>query len=152
MRIVCPSCAAKYEVPASRMTPQRKVRCVRCGNAWLPSEQPAQAPTDPDPLEFRAEPEVEHEAQPVTALPPVSAMDRLTAMAPRSRASAGLVTAWVMTFVALTAAVGAVALWREPLVRAWPASSRILGRIEPVAGIHARETAKAAATAPATKE
>jgi predicted Zn finger-like uncharacterized protein len=133
MRIVCPSCAAEYEVPAPRITPQRNVRCARCGNAWLASEEPAPAPTDLDPLGFHAEPLVEHEAEPVTLLPRVTAMDRLTEAATRSRTSVGLVAAWVLTFVVLAAAVGVVITWREPLVRAWPASSRILGRVEPVA-------------------
>jgi predicted Zn finger-like uncharacterized protein len=152
MRIVCPSCAAEYEVPASRMAPQRKVRCARCGGAWLASEDPAPAATDPDPLEFRAEPDVEHAAEPGTIMPSVTAMDRLTATAPRTQAPVRLVAAWVMTFVALVAALGAVIAWREPLVRAWPASSRILGRVEPVAPAPAHMTAKAAEAAPATKE
>jgi predicted Zn finger-like uncharacterized protein len=152
MRIVCPSCAAEYEVPASRMSPQRKVRCARCGGAWLASETPAPAAVDPDPLEFRAEPEDEQDAESTTGLPSVTAMDRLTATAHRTRTPVGLVAAWVMTFVALAAGVSAVIIWRAPLVQAWPASSRILGRVEPVAQAPARTTAKAAEAAPAIKE
>jgi hypothetical protein len=134
------------------MAPQRKVRCARCGGAWLPSEQPAPPVIDPDPLEFRAAPEDEQDAQPVTVLPSVTAMDRLAASAPRTRAPIGLVAAWVMTFVALVAAVGAVIVWREPLIRAWPPSSRILGRAAPVAQAPAHTTGKASEAAPATKE
>jgi hypothetical protein len=134
------------------MTPQRKVRCARCGGAWLASEEPAPRATDPDPLEFRAEPEVEHEGEPEIALPSVTAMDRLSAAAPRTRAPIGLTAAWVMTFVALVAAVSAVVVWREPLVRAWPAGSRILGRVEPIVQAPAHTTAKPAESAPAERE
>jgi predicted Zn finger-like uncharacterized protein len=133
MRIVCPSCAATYEVPASRITPPRKVRCARCGNAWLASEEPAPAPTDLDPLGFREEPDDEHEVEPVPELPPLTAMDRLTEAAIRPHTSVGLIAAWVLTFVVMVAAVGVVITWRQQLVRAWPASSRILGRVEPTA-------------------
>jgi predicted Zn finger-like uncharacterized protein len=147
MQIVCRSCAAKYEVPTSRISPRRKVRCARCGNAWLASEEPVTAPTNLDPLGFRAEPDVEHEADSVPQLPPITAMDRLTEAAPRSHTSVVLIAAWVMTFVVVIAAVGVVITWREPLVRAWPASSRILGRVEPVAQSPAHNAAKTEAAA-----
>lgn len=133
MRIVCPNCAAEYEVPASRLAPQRKLRCSRCGGAWLAADPPAPDAFDQDPLEFRAGPEDERETAPLTALPPVTAMDRLTAAARHAKAPASLTAAWIMTFIILIAAVGAMIAWREPLVRAWPAGGRILGRAEPVA-------------------
>ncbi len=131
MRIVCPDCAAEYEVPASRMTPQRKVRCTRCGGAWLASEAPAPDPVDLEPLEFRADPETEPETQPAEPPSHFSAMDRLAAAAIPSRPPTSLIAAWVMTFVALFTAVGGAVIFREPLVRAWPASSRILGHAQP---------------------
>ncbi len=134
------------------MTPQRKVRCARCGSDWLASEQPAPVADDPDPLEFRAGPEVEQDAGSATAFPFTTDMDRLSATPPRARASLSLIAAWLMTFVALVAAVSAVIIWRDPLVRAWPASSRILGRVEPLAQIPPHTTAKTAGAAPATKE
>ncbi len=153
MRIVCPGCAAEYDVPVSRMTPQRKLRCARCGDTWLAPEPPAPAPTDDtDPLEFRADPEPGDEAQPIAPLPVLTAMDRLSATAPPVRAPTGLIAAWVMTFVALFTLVGLVIVWREPLVRAWPASSRILGRAEPAAQGPPHATARAAEAAPPTKE
>ncbi len=129
MRIVCPSCTAEYEVPASRMTAPRRVRCARCGGEWLASSETVEAPPAPPP----ADPEYEQDPpeEPPAVLPPVSAMDRLTAAAPRARPPAGLVAAWVVTFVVLAAVAGAAITWREPLVRIWPASGRILGSIDP---------------------
>ena len=143
MRIVCPNCSAEYEVPASRITQPRKVRCARCGSDWLASEQPPPAADDPDPLEFRADPEVEQDAGSATEFPFATDMDRLSATPPRARVPVSLIAAWVMTFVVMVGAVSAVIIWREPLVRAWPASSRILGRDELVAQKPAHTTAKA---------
>jgi predicted Zn finger-like uncharacterized protein len=138
MRIVCPGCAAEYDVPASRMAVPRKVRCARCGDEWLDGgefEQPLvdSNPAEPNPA---AEPHPPQEPDPVVAanavLPPLTAMDRLSARpAPPPRSPDGLRVAWIMTAVALIAGVGAVVVWRAPLVRAWPPSSRLLGTIEP---------------------
>lgn len=46
MRIVCPSCAATYDVPDAALAPGRPVRCTRCGTEWAPlsAAPPALAP------------------------------------------------------------------------------------------------------------
>ncbi len=36
MRIVCPSCAATYDVPVPQLAPGRSVRCARCSTDWTP--------------------------------------------------------------------------------------------------------------------
>jgi predicted Zn finger-like uncharacterized protein len=36
MKIVCPSCAATYEVPEAAVAAKRTVRCARCGGDWVP--------------------------------------------------------------------------------------------------------------------
>ena len=41
MRIECPSCAARYEVPETRLAPGRAVRCARCGSDWVPLQAEA---------------------------------------------------------------------------------------------------------------
>ena len=38
MKIVCPSCAAQYEVPELVLTSRRKMRCARCGTQWVPAD------------------------------------------------------------------------------------------------------------------
>jgi predicted Zn finger-like uncharacterized protein len=131
MRIVCPNCAAAYEVPASRMTPQRKVRCAGCGGEWVPMREASEAPPPPDAAPPPSAHTPDRAPQIEATLPPLTAMDRLSATAHRPRVTASLIAAWVMTFMALIAAVTAVVVWREPLVRIWPPGSRILGPISP---------------------
>ncbi len=43
MKIVCPSCAATYEVPEAVVAAKRSVRCARCGNNWVPAGDPVSA-------------------------------------------------------------------------------------------------------------
>ena len=60
MKIVCPSCAATYEVPESVVASKRAVRCARCGGDWVPgaaeiseplsqAEAPDQSASPPEP-------------------------------------------------------------------------------------------------------
>jgi hypothetical protein len=79
-------------------------------------------------------------------------MDRLTAAASRPRPAAALIAAWIMTFIALAAAVGAVIAWREPIIRIWPPSSRILGQVKSITPAPARDTGKTPEPSPAAKE
>jgi predicted Zn finger-like uncharacterized protein len=119
MRIICPSCAADYEVPASRLTPHKMVRCARCGGQWVPDH----------PAENSASPEVTAAAPsglPAETIPPVSAMDRLAAPLASRRPPAGLLVAWVLTFVVLAGGLGATVIWREKIMRAWPPSALFL--------------------------
>lgn len=127
MRIVCPSCAAEYEVPASHLAPSRMVRCARCGGKWAAIAEAEELPPVPGPAEAQAEHEPDHCGEQAEALPPMTAMDRLAAPGPRPPRSASLIAAWVMTFIVVTAAVAATITWREWVVRAWPPSGRILG-------------------------
>ena len=57
MRIVCPACAAAYEVPEARLRPGLVVRCARCGADWA---QPTPEP-EPEPVPT-PEPEAEPDA------------------------------------------------------------------------------------------
>lgn len=63
MRIICPDCAARYELPqalAARLPGQ--VRCARCGREW--DQEPASAiETAPKPA---SEPTSEQAVQPIT--------------------------------------------------------------------------------------
>lgn len=40
MKIVCPACEATYQVPEAVLEQRRAVRCARCGNDWIPGDQP----------------------------------------------------------------------------------------------------------------
>ena len=112
MRIACPTCAATYDVSASRLLPGKKIRCMRCGGEWLYS-RPA------EPLEL-AEPSGPE------PLPSVTAMDRLAASPPPVASSSKLAAAWVLTLVVLVGAVTATMVWRQAAMRAWPPSALIL--------------------------
>ena len=46
MQIVCPACAAAYEVPMTLLKPGKAVRCARCAGEWVPSLAASDAPMD----------------------------------------------------------------------------------------------------------
>jgi predicted Zn finger-like uncharacterized protein len=120
MRIACPSCAAEYEVPESRLTRRKLVRCARCGAEWIPAPTdgdvvPPQEPAEPPPSDPQAAP-----------WPPMTAMERLAASPPRGHSPAILLGAWVLTLVLLTGTLAATVIWREAVMRAWPPSTLIL--------------------------
>ena len=129
MRIVCPSCAAEYDVPASRLTAAAEWCAARGAAAnGLASEAPApETYRAADPLEFRADPEGRAPRPHPARLCRVTAMDRLAATAPRTRAPVSLVAAWVMTFVVtgrrrqrdhhLAGAAGASLAGQQPYLR-----------------------------------
>lgn len=147
MRIVCPSCAAQYEVPASRMTQRRMVRCARCGGQWKPvQEAEPPRPADEAPASLREDKPLPV-AQP-DVLPPVTAMDRLAVGAPKPVRPVGLRVAWIMTIVILAAAVAGAVIWRAPITRTWPPASRILGSSEPEAVAATPGSGPSAATQP----
>jgi predicted Zn finger-like uncharacterized protein len=122
MRIACPSCAAEYDVPPSRLKPGKLVRCARCGNDWSP------APEDVAPPQDDAEPPTpEITFEPTESPLGMTAMDRLARSAAASQSRRpGLIAAWVLTFVVLAGAVAAAVAWPDAIIRTWPPSNRIL--------------------------
>jgi predicted Zn finger-like uncharacterized protein len=49
MQIVCPACAAAYEVPTTLLRPGQAVRCARCAGEWVPPSIPTDDPSETDP-------------------------------------------------------------------------------------------------------
>lgn len=133
MRIACPSCAAEYEVPQSRLTRRKLVRCARCHAEWVPAHTAADVvpPPEPAPSDPQAAP-----------WPPMTAMERLAASPPRAQSPAILLGAWVLTFVLLTGTLAATVIWREAVMRAWPPSTLILAPFGHPAADPAQTTAK----------
>ncbi|NHB76379.1 zinc-ribbon domain-containing protein [Rhodobacter calidifons] len=94
MRLVCPNCEAKYEVPEDAIPETgRDVQCANCGHAWYqmrpraavaePAAAPpaaAPVPAAPAPAEPVAAPEPEPAAEPAPA--PVAAASAAEALAP----------------------------------------------------------------------
>ena len=125
MRIACPKCAAEYEVPASDCRRARRfaalVAAVNGRRLRRPKDYPERWPPRSWKRSQTATPEAEE------PLPRMTAMDRLAATGLRPTRSTRLVAAWILTLVILMAAAAATIVWREPVVRAWPPSGRVLG-------------------------
>jgi predicted Zn finger-like uncharacterized protein len=149
MRIDCPNCAAAYEVPASRITGHKLVRCARCGEKWVAVQESEDLPPPPhvSPTE-----QPEQSVQPIDFSPPLTAMDRLAASAPAPRRSVGLVAAWVATFVILIAMVTASVVWKEQVVRTWPPGARVLGASDRSMQAPGQVQASSAETSPRAKD
>jgi len=154
MRIVCPHCAACYDVPDTLLVGRTAVRCARCAREW-PLDAPPIAPPADQPVLTRLEaaapppvvrqspprlapgsviveaPVVERRAMPSGAL----AIDRLMATPkPWRRASIALRLAWLGSLVLLVLLIGAAYAWRAEVMAAWPPSVRLyaaLGLAEP---------------------
>jgi predicted Zn finger-like uncharacterized protein len=127
MRIVCPDCAAVYEVPAALLGgPARRVRCARCGREW--EARPAD-PKPPEPtLAEPAPPAIEAPPVPIPAPAPaptnavlIAAEPLVERAAPRRSRPAAL-AGWGATLLVLAGILIAAYLWRAPIEAAWPAS------------------------------
>jgi predicted Zn finger-like uncharacterized protein len=176
MKIVCPSCAATYEVPESVVSSKRAVRCARCGGDWVPGAAdtapapPAEVTPEPVPApafvpaaeemaDFEpapAWPEPENSASdlevdglemaglevdgpfiapplivPVESLGTPPSQNLAAAIAEEAAASpAGTdkkapITAWIASVALLAILILAAVAFREPVMKAWPASTRL---------------------------
>jgi predicted Zn finger-like uncharacterized protein len=127
MRIACPSCAATYEVPDSRLKPGQMVRCARCGGEWVPKAEPEHVTESLASDEPETGPYTGQEVETAKAQPALTAMDRLASPPPPPPWSRSLLAAWILTGAVLTGAVAATIIWRQEFMSIWPPSSRILG-------------------------
>ena len=126
MRIVCPSCAAAYDVPAERLEPGRSVRCSACDSGWVPWPMVAELQTvaasvlEPDIDPVRAVP-VQQSARPVPGADVLSGVVRHATPSSHRLVQAG----WFATALVLGAAVWAGVRHREGVMQAWPPSERV---------------------------
>ncbi len=143
MRIVCPNCDAAYEVPAPVMAARRTLRCARCGTQFATGT--ADPPPPPGPAAGAepapAAPRVDDAPAPLRADAPAAprtteAPATLRADAPRLGPGAGqagraprvrvaVLAGWVLSLALIVAGLAAALSWRQGIVRAWPASTRI---------------------------
>ena len=121
MRIVCPSCHAAYDVPDQVVARRRKLRCARCGAdfnaagsepAVQPRPAPAQTPDVPRVLAAERRPAV------IADPAPQPGPDK---PAPRADVMAG----WVASLALLVVMGWSAVNWREPIMQAWPAATRV---------------------------
>lgn len=136
MRIVCPSCAAAYEVPDARVLPGQPVRCARCGTNWTPVAElpPAPAPFGPllPPINAGSSPTG---PPPVAkpALPPdaqiFSQPDSYDATLERPGISLAtgpaVLIGWVVSVAIVIGLCWAAVTWRDDIMHAWPPSERL---------------------------
>ena len=139
MRIQCPGCGARYEVPEARLAPGRPVRCARCARDWLPmpvpmdTAPPPEAPafTEPEPEAAQPE-EASRRPHPFVLAPrpaelvgDVPLRDFLPVTDTGSRQSRAVLAAWIVSVALVAAALAAAVVLRDPISRAWPPSLRV---------------------------
>ncbi len=142
MRIVCPDCAAAYEVPDGMLAAPRTVRCARCGREWSPTPvtqdeadriepvnemrgQPSLVEPVADPLDMRSPPPTGvFPEKPRTSLPSDDRAPR-RALAwtrnPLALARAG----WAGSLILLLVLAWAAYTWRGAIIHVWPPSERL---------------------------
>jgi predicted Zn finger-like uncharacterized protein len=128
MRIVCPSCAAAYDVPDSLVTPGRVVRCARCGDEWTPLEGTPPSAGEPDPERDTMSSQAAEPEQPTQreyAPPRFSAMDRLAAHPVPLRSRQYLRLAWAASLLIIGLAFWGAYAWRSQIMEMWPPSARL---------------------------
>ncbi len=135
MRIVCPSCAATYDVPDARLAPGQSVRCARCGTDWAPVAEPepmfkppvSKAPVPPLPL---PDPEPASYPEPAPTDVPMLPSPNLYAPAPDrpnaiTTGEPAVFAAWAVSIALLVGLGWAAVTWRGDVMRAWPPSERL---------------------------
>lgn len=137
VRIVCPSCAAAYDLPEGALTPGRSVRCARCGTEWAPAaaaEVKPAAPPPPSPVAASAPPPEVAERPPEMRPDPVVAPRAMPMAEPafevgrRPSAWRGSVLpalAWIASLALVAAMIASAVAWRGPIMAAWPPSERL---------------------------
>lgn len=116
MRLICPTCAAGYDVADQAIGPHgRKVRCRACGTSWF---EPPHPPSGVDPVAAAAAPPP---APPSSAIPPVSVAAETAGEAapdpadpveaPRRRLRAPLLVLALVVLAVVLGAAAATILW-----------------------------------------
>lgn len=142
MRIVCPNCAAAYDVPDAMLASgTRKVRCARCGTEWAAGGGMTTAPLPPDDLDPALAPPPKPPADPHGRAEP-----RLNPLRPRAeprfvvpdeppeppppeRGGGLALAAWVLSLLLLAGACAAAVQWRAQVMTAWPPSERVFAAL-----------------------
>lgn len=132
MRIVCPSCAAAYDVADNVLPVSGRVRCARCATEWqvdppiakampiLPQPESETEPAHAAPTQMRAAPEPRVDVQP---LPPRKWP--MPQSPPDWRENRAVGAAWVISLLALVALAVAAYVFQTDILRAWPPSERL---------------------------
>ncbi|NPD67157.1 hypothetical protein HN018_06170 [Lichenicola cladoniae] len=133
MNVLCPSCAAQYDVPQSQMARPRLLRCARCSTEWRVPPAGLPEPVAPNPAE---------DASPIVVplLPPImdagAMLPLVAAQAKPAGARRGAVlwiVLWLLSLMVIVAGLYAVWHWRGAIGHRWPPSLRLLRMLPEVA-------------------
>jgi predicted Zn finger-like uncharacterized protein len=150
MILVCPNCAARYEVDGTKFPAEgRKVRCKKCGHVWHQAAEADRAEieaaifnpqSEPEPVLARSpepEPEPGWRAPPIEEDEAASAadedfqLDEPAIARPAKRGMGGALVAlgWV-ALVAVILVIGwSAANYRSQIVGIWPQSASLFSRL-----------------------
>jgi len=151
MILVCPSCAARYEVDGSKFPPEgRKVRCKKCGHVWHQAPEADQAEIEeaifnpqPEAVAPAPDPEPEPEPRAEARAPVVEEADEedefvaaeeddapgVARPAGRGARNVGVIAGWIALVVAVLVIGLAAANYRTQIVTLWPKSASLFSRL-----------------------
>jgi predicted Zn finger-like uncharacterized protein len=135
MRIVCPSCAATYEVADAMLVRPRTVRCSRCAREWThDSAQPVAPAAELGTAEPEIAPETPALPKPAEPVPiPLPILVQQAAAEPAAalpapgpnRSAARLRLAWIASVLLLLILAFLAYRYRAEIQAAWPPSARL---------------------------
>lgn len=125
MILTCPECATGYFVDDAQIKPGgRPVRCAACGARWTAYPPgPLELSSSPEEGAIAKEPAPEAEAAPLTGEDLPRAFRSRAEEGKRMRQAAVGGAIWAGGAVVLALTVGALIVFRESVVRAWPQSA-----------------------------
>jgi predicted Zn finger-like uncharacterized protein len=132
MRIACPACSAAYEVPDALLGKGRRLRCARCGHAWMATPPPADTtepsaagspPAGPAPIEPPPPPPMPAVHRPPQVIDPP--LPRLGDLPARQASGPLLWAAWIGSVLVLVGAAAVLWAYRAEVVAAWPPAARL---------------------------
>ncbi|MGI4744723.1 MAG: MJ0042-type zinc finger domain-containing protein [Janthinobacterium lividum] len=125
MHVLCPSCAAQYDIPRSQMIRPRLLRCARCNTEWrmppvvvqeagpVADALPIPMPTPPPAIDPVALP-----MQPLVSAPIAPSGAR--------RGAVLWIVLWLLSLIVIVAGLYALWHWRGAIGHRWPPSLRLL--------------------------
>jgi predicted Zn finger-like uncharacterized protein len=131
MQIVCPACAAAYEVPMTLLKPGKAVRCARCAGEWVPS------PAAASDVSMDALPQAAFAAAPASEFVPEGARPSRRPPIARPlppRRNMALRVAWAASVVAVLLLGWGAYAERTMIMQAWPPSIRLYAALGLAAG------------------